>query len=235
MKPILFNTEMVRAILDGRKTVTRRCIKPKYSNTHFEYRTDKYGTQFVEMQNDEEGITYGVHEDGSCWRGMKGFLIPKPKYEVGDTLYVREAWSNYEERTPYYLYKANYEDGQEGFWFEQEQENWIDLPKWKPSIHMPKEAARIFLRVTNVRIERLREITTEDCFNEGALTSESYHNFDDDLMQPCVPFDFFERLWNSKIKKNELNQYGWDANPYVFAYEFEVISKEEAMKESEEG
>ncbi len=208
MKPILFNTEMVQAILDGRKTVTRRIIKGLPQNAErIEWLTNSgnaksYGVAIFEINDNR-----------------KDFKVP---CLVGDILYVRETWQKSPAGT--YLYKTdnngNLSNGH--------------VDKWKPSIHMPKEAARLFLRITDVRIERLQSISGNDCFREGALTLKTYHNFDGDMMQSCVPYDFFADVWNSTLKKNELEQYGWDANPYVWVYKFEVISKEEAMKESEE-
>ena len=92
VKPILFNTDMVRAILDGRKTVTRRCVKYKYSNTEMKMHTDKYGTRLIEIQKDIEGETHGKNPDGSTWQKLLGYVEPKPPYQPGDILYVRETF-----------------------------------------------------------------------------------------------------------------------------------------------
>lgn len=140
IKPILFNTEMVRAILDGRKTCTRRLVK------------------FLPGENSQ---WTGYIKDGlMLYNGRNEPCIRKAPYQPGDTLYVRETW----KKAPngYYYY----EDWQRG--------DIADLTKWKPSIHMPKEAARIWLRVTDVRVERLQEINAEGIRNEG-ISSMAVH------------------------------------------------------------
>ena len=86
---------------------------------------------------------------------------------------------------------------------------------WKPSIHMPKEAARIWLKVTNVRVERLQEITSEQIYREG-VEVEYPHALNGEEKRYA-----FSTLWNSTIKKSDLDRYGWDANPYVWVIEFE--------------
>lgn len=137
-KPIRFSTEMVRAIQDGRKTVTRRVVKPKYTNTK------------IILQNGKVFETAGTPTTTAA--------IKFP-YQVGDILYVRETW-NYipeTENDGFFIYAA---DGHR------------DIFRWHPSIHMPKEAARVFLRVTRVRVERLRDITDEQAISEG-FTSRS--------------------------------------------------------------
>lgn len=206
MKPILFNTEMVQAILDGRKTVTRRCVKHEINVF------EKNGEMLV---YDHRFLFDFV---------LDAYIKSQARYKKGDVLYVRETWGDYDGEASYYLYKADYTEGQKGFWFEKEHIHWVELPKWKPSIHMPKEAARIFLRVTDVKIGRLQDITLSDVLKEG-LEIEKY------VSTPLMKK--FSNLWDTTVDKKEINRYGWNANPYVWVYEFEVISKAEAIKESE--
>ena len=209
MKPILFNTEMVRAILDGRKTVTRRCVKYKYSNTEMQMRTDKYGTSLIEIQKDVEGETFGKNEDGTTWRKLLAYIEKVPPFKVNDILYVRETWNEWEGG---YVYKA---------WNEPFHQVGA-YGTWRPSIHMPKEAARIFLKVTGVRVERLHDMTGSDAVREG--TKETF---------PPLAVDEFRDIWDSTIKKDQLQYYSWDANPYVWVIEFEVIDKAAALKEGQ--
>lgn len=209
MKPILFNTEMVKAILDGRKTVTRRVIKPQptYSpRDGFTWNGCAYGTDFP-----------------PTFRGAGYNLCCAAPFKVNDILYVRETWSDHyepnEEGKPelQYCYKA---DG-------------IDIKaeclpgennRWYPSIHMPKAAARIFLKVIGVHVERLRDITQEDAIKEGITVAEF------DKEGGFYERDEFIDLWDTTIKKDQLQYYGWNANPYVWVIEFEVIDKA-ALKE----
>lgn len=198
MKPILFNTEMVQAILDRKKTVTRRVIKGLPQDA-----------KRIGWDMDTGNIkSYGE----AMFQSNCIMITKKCKYLIGDILYVRETWQKSPAGT--YLYKTdnsgNLSNGH--------------VYKWEPSIHMPKEAARIFLRVTDVKIERLQDITLSDVLKEG-LEIEKY------VSTPLMKK--FSNLWDTTVNKKEINQYGWDANPYVWVYEFEVISKEEAMKESE--
>lgn len=196
MKQILFNTEMVRAILDGRKTCTRRVIKPQ------PYGKCTYPLGFVTDSTEKKEVGcfgFGVDECGGS------IQYAKPSYQPGDILYVRETWKN--APNGYYYY-------------EDWQKNDIaDVTKWKPSIHMPKEAARIWLKVTNVRVERLQEITTNQIEQEGVET-EYPHVLNGEEKKYA-----FQNLWNSTIKKSDLDRYGWDANPYVWVIEFERCEK----------
>ena len=221
MKPILFNTEMVRAILDGRKSVTRRIIKPQPLNAH------------TFMDFDEENNTMyflcGEIQDGVC-RDF-GYEAKVP-YRIGDILYVRETWQyvydldvceNILDGTGKYVYAAD------GF---NPYNTWIggdgvkrDHMPWRPSIHMPKEAARIFLRVTDIGMERLQYITPEQCVIEG-LQKKTLDEIGSEFMR-----GMFSDLWDSTIKKADIDRYGWNANPWVYVIEFERISKEEAYDE----
>lgn len=229
VKPILFNTDMVKVILDGRKSCTRRCVKYKYSNTEMKIRTDKYGTRIVEIQKDIEGETFGKNPDGSTWHKLLGYIEPKAPYKKGDILYVRETWQYlYEldgneqviEDTGKYYYAAT--DTIPFNTYVDENGVRHDHAPWRPSIHMPKEAARIWLKVTDVRVERLQEITTNQIEQEGVET-EYPHVLNGEEKKYA-----FQNLWNSTIKKSDLATYGWDANPWVWVIEFERCEKPES-------
>lgn len=199
--PILFNTEMVRAILDGRKTCTRRLIKPQPDKKHI------YPLGFVTDSTEKKEVGcfgFAANEYG----GSIQYVKPPYRYAPGDILYVRETW----KKAPngYYYY----EDWQ--------RNDIADVTKWKPSIHMPKEAARIWLKVTNVRVERLQEITIDGIRNEG-ISSMAVHAGDME-----IALKEWKNLWNSTIKKTDLDSYGWEANPWVWVIEFERCEKPEA-------
>lgn len=166
---------MVKAILEGRKTQTRRIIKPQPNAWH---------------------------------KFNNGFLIPelggekiKCPYQIGQTLWVRETWAesiNSKRHGNTYIYKA---DG------------WEYPFKWKPSIFMPRWASRFNIEVTNIRVERLQDISVEDCKKEG-IEIDYFLAFGN-------PEQFFKTsfkiLWDSINKKRG---YGWDVNPYVWVLEF---------------
>ena len=197
MKPILFNTDMVRAILAGRKTVTRRVVRP----------------QPTPDETNPHQVCKNIG-DGTCFYfdcpGFDGVGPYKLRYRTGDVLYVRETWLSYEQDHiidgKKYAYKAD----------ETSESDRIRKEygyKWHPSIHMPKEAARIFLRVTNVRVERLRDITDEQVIAEGVNRNE-----------------WFSDIWDTTIKPADRALYGWVANPWCWVIQFERISKEEAER-----
>ena len=196
MKPILFNTQMVQAILDGRKTTTRRIIK----------NVEPFGKVLATPK----GI---FSKEGLARHGQ---------YHIGDILYVRETWKLYEKRfgkgeqchlEKFYGYKAD----------ENNPKNPSEFydGNWKPSIHMPKDAARIFLKVTSVKVERLQDITDDGCKAEGCY-------------MPCYEVGtnkekndktLFKIIWDSTLKKEQIDQYGWNTNPWVWVIEFERCEK----------
>lgn len=195
VKPILFNTEMVRAILDGIKGSTRRIVKGFIPNDAVWGYTAFTPKGYISCR--------GTFADGY---GEKFFKLP---CEPGNILYVRETW----KKAPngYYYY----EDWQ--------RNDIADVTKWKPSIHMPKEAARICLKVTDVRVERSQEITIDGIRNEG-ISSMAVHAGDME-----IALKEWKNLWNSTIKKTDLDSYGWDANPWVWVIEFERCEKPEGV------
>ena len=203
---ILFNTEMVRAILEGRKTVTRRCVKPKSKNA----------CGFFVITRKSDGAFMGVYDYDE---NEMMFESPQtqPAY-VGDILYVRETWCDDRQFT---------HDDTPGRYFYKASESDDFTSKWHPSIHMPKEAARIWLKVKDVRVERLQEITEEHAQKEGCQGTFVGDGSCMGSGWDVSPVDEFSKLWDSTIKKSELNRYGWDANPWVWVIEFERCEKPE--------
>ena len=206
IKPILFNTEMVRANLDGRKTCARRLVR------------------FLPEENPQ---WTGYIRDGlMLYNGRNEPCITKTPYQPGDILYVRETF--YED-VDCILYKA---DNEKLTGYRNMRGEDI-VVKWRPSIHMPKEAAQIWLKVTDVRVERLQEITEDGAKAEG-ISEEwarswwhpTYYD-PDSGGYPRYRDTFALDLWNSNIKKSALDKYGWDANPWVWVIEFERCEKPE--------
>ncbi len=236
MKPILFNTAMVKAILEEKKTCTRRLIKNKYTNADIKFWEHKGKKILVYAQNDVPEPK--INEDGSKTMKVRYMEEIEAPFKVGDILYVRETWAN--TWTPDgevgFVYKADGEPKDFPYWGNAKQGK---HEVWMPSIHMPKEAARIFLKVTSVRAERLKDITDEGCLNEGIReftkdgvvkkydTEPNMYSWE---KMPRTPREAYEKLWNSTLKfilKREWN--GWtnlfEFNPWVWVIEFERVEK----------
>lgn len=220
--PILFNMEMVRAILNGRKTCTRRLVKlPSY------------------IKQQEDGL-YTLWAEGTCYENQyleEIIEYIKTPYQPGDILYVRETWfyeNHMENKTAgepdlpsgryknRYIYRADNPDYPVNIG--------VGAYGWHPSIHMPKEAARIWLKVNDIRVERLQEITDEQVKREGIQYDECPTGFtwkQETYMHNCytTPIGAMQALWNSTIKKSDLDRYGWNANPWVWVIEFERCNK----------
>lgn len=192
---------MVRAILNGRKTVTRRICKDGD-----DYTVPDMGFYSADRR------TYAVHSYADTEHKYKLSIVERPcPICLGDILYVREAWGKgYEDDT--YIYKAD--------------DKLAELPAFKesskmiyhPSIHMPKEAARIWLKVIDVRVERLQDITDEQATKEGC----------DDYTSTALGFF---NIWDSTIKKADIGRYGWDANPWVWVIEFSRCERPDEFEE----
>lgn len=217
--PILFSTPMVQAILDGRKTQTRRILNPQPSDSWMDNvrKITPNGRMF-----DRNGQIFWISD------GADGEI--KPKAKPGHLLWVRE--THIETPGGKFHYKADISDEKDS-----NRKGYIDIgeswAKWKPSIHMRKGGARIWLRVTDVRVERLNEISEEDAFDEGC--EERYHRCSgmgyyeaggDTHECKCMAWDRepvvmgYADLWES------INGEGsWALNPWVWVYTFEVVSK----------
>ncbi len=227
IKPILFSTEMVQAILEGRKTQTRRILKPQpdfnkawenlgFSENKFGIKTD-LEIPDIDVTGNFLGVSSPIEIDGFKATGLCIPNIPI-KIHKGDILWVRETWQttwNENKKSWDTIYKA---DG--GYWIDDD-----GIMKWKPSIHMPKKRARIFLEVTNVRVEPLQEISEEDAIAEGVervSIAPFVHRFKNYLCNNKFigPKESFKTLW---MKINGIDS--WKANPWVWVYEFKVVEK----------
>ena len=229
IKPILFNAEMVRATLDGRKNCTRRINKD--ANDYVVPDMDFY---------DSDKRTYAVHNYADKEHTDKLSTAERTcPICPGDILYVRETWCDdrpftHDDTPGQYFYRAD-------TMYPRKGDHVYMNVKWHPSIHMPKEAARIWLKVTDVRVERLQDIDDDGVWDEGfrftppCLTRVSADGHTCDLDGPCTSHikycdmtmgELFGReLWNSTIKKSDIDRHGWDANPYVWVIEFERCEK----------
>lgn len=221
LKPILFNSEMVKAILDGRKTMTRRIIQPQpkyWGDGVYECPYPKHEIIGPEMYSpikiDKNGDVCAGDEVFGIY-SLDGEYGCKSPYSVGDVLWVRETWSTIGEWTTIdpetgcfdgYIYKADWDS--------------FEHPKWHPSIHMPLEAARLFLRVTNVRAERVQDISRQDCEREGMAYTNGRGLGEDFYNAFCLTP--FMSLWNDLYGKRG---YGWDKNPWIWVIEFECIKE----------
>lgn len=186
--PIRFNTHMVRAILDGEKTSTRRII-------------EGINKQKNNLLNDIKEI-----------------------YRLGQTLYVKETWCDrwlpdgYLNGRERYGYKADCVETQYSYGY------WGDAEKgkhgiWKPNTFMPKEAARIYLKVTDIDTQRLQDITENQAKSEGVFLSKYY--IEENLTPNYIAL--FKGIWNLMLSNKNYNLYNWEINPWVWAIQFEVV------------
>lgn len=220
-RPILFSCEMVRAILGGRKSMARRVVKIK-----------------------ADGIEPAERYPGEWqpWRG--GERLPTifcPYGEVGERLWVRETWSlcslSQDGRdTVAYRADGAIHDTANDIIYEKAPFTIDDLErdqptvkwaKWTPSIHMPRWASRLMLEVTGVRVERLHEITDQDCEREGVVDHYACeepnlesHDPDDCGVHRCNPIADFRRTWDAL---NGPRGFGWDSNPWVWVVSFKRL------------
>lgn len=216
-KGILFNTKMVQAILDGQKKTTRRVMNPQPIHEGGFWKV--YGAGWVDSIPEVTPV-YG-HS-----------LYENAPYKPGDILYVRETWSFLPcMDCPNYIDSLNnagdcdpveYEDRHmiaEGCYLYKESVLEPERVQWRPSIHMPKKAARIWLRVLDVKVEQLQNISGGGLMDEGIDIHKSWYMRD--------AFSEFRELWNSTIKPKDRELYEWSANPWVWVISFERCEKPE--------
>lgn len=204
--PILFSGAMVRALLreieqrGTGKTQTRRIINPQpTSHMPGYWRWD--GPYHGFIQSSEDDLAHNL-------------LVHAARYDVGDRLYVRETWAPLDALThsdPGVQALAN-----RGFFRADESTVEEEISRWRPGIHMPRWASRITLIVTDVRVQRLQEISTADAVAEGALSPPFSDQFAD-----VHAIEMFRCLWDSL---NADRGYGWEANPWVCAISFRPIA-----------
>lgn len=216
-RPILFSAPMVRALLDGRKTQTRRVLKPQ----------PDWLPEVRSTRNGNGPFFWPVGALGQqCGRPV---LAKEARYAVGDRLWVRETWCegfDYDEDDK----PLNCDSGPRIFyaasecprWYDTDADEWRDSPKWRPSIFMRRAASRLTLTVTDVRVERLQDISEEDAIAEGiehVTTTNSghfYRNFQNPDC-PLMAYGAYRSLWDS------INGDGaWEANPWVTAISFSI-------------
>jgi len=198
-RPILFTGAMVRALLDGSKTQTRRVVKLPHENPLGEWEPATFGGE--DGGRTAAGET--IPEQGGIWHTRTGESLACPYGQPGDRLWVRETWAPHPDFIPashYAVYRAD-----------PECEH--DVDRWRPSIHMPRWASRIVLEITGVRVERLQDIGTEEIEAEGVVTSDA------DIMQHGCRARVLDwiRLWESTGGS-------WDGNPWVWVIEFKRVA-----------
>lgn len=223
IRPILFNTEMVRAILDGRKTQTRRAVKEFAGEEILSVRAPD-GTEIGKYGRDGWRGKLPDRHDGNTY-----CVEAKPPCKVGNILWVRETWNG--DWCDHYIYKA---DGGSAVSAGYDKE-----PRWHPSIHMPKQAARIFLRVTDMRVERLQDIDNAGAIAEGCDGRGDRPSSGTDGTLSIVPYDFsverFQTVWDKTVSKNpckfKRNPWYWKDNPWVWVITFERCEKPDVWGE----
>jgi hypothetical protein len=204
-RPILFSGPMVRAILEGRKTQTRRVVKPPRGKLVWDLsRATNENVGYLKAPffhpDDEEELR------GRIWC---------PYGQEGDRLWVRETWA-----------WSGIDEIQDDVWYRASPINvdgeWPPNVRWRPSIHMPRWASRILLEVTGVRVERVQDISGVDCLSEGfgpgGVNPKMGRRWASAL---CLGRDHFREAWDSI---NAKRGFGWDANPWVWVVEFRKVA-----------
>lgn len=236
---IIFNAEMVRAILDGRKTQTRRIMKPQPVPIN----SGANHVWYCEKIDASLDVKDALQDGNVGWYGLISSVCPLGG--VGDRLWVRETfallgnedgvcvdWNDrivYDEKEAARIYRASCEqkDGDYGLWSIPDDADWkphTDNHKydgtWRPSIHMPRWASRILLEITGVRVERLQDISQADAISEGAPPSHPSI----DAVSREYGFPDFSRSWFGQTWWHIYGKENWQANPWVWVIEFRRVT-----------
>lgn len=223
-RPILFSTPMVQAILENRKTMTRRTKGLE----KFNLSPDRF--RYDGIEEGYKALGHAMEQLDENGKETEKYFQVIPAYNIGDVLWVRETFREIEQDfgKPRYEYKAT------------ETINLND--KWKPSIFMPKQACRIFLRLKSIRVERLQDVSEEDVKEEGIIIPKNGENILWELGKENSAFSFMDKSWRNRHREYHSSKEvffchwaelwckingrdSWNQNPYVFVYEFEQIEK----------
>lgn len=239
---MIFNSEMVRAILDGRKTQTRRIMKVQPES-------NQLGLLLITDSTKHSDIgKYHWAESNATGNHVRSKLFSSPFGAVGERIWVRETWATLgneegcyvdwednlckgDERSAARIYRASCEQrpGDYGLWSIPDDAYWKPHTKehkfdgaWRPSIHMPRWASRILLEITDVRVERLNAISEEDARAEGIIDGGCLNCGEPEPCGCANPepdaTDAFAYLWQSIY-----GQDNWNANPWVWVIEFKRV------------
>lgn len=207
-KPILFSGPMVKAILEGRKTQTRRIVRdvvlPYHNGFILESTDKKQKLNDAMFSNSIDATTASIYQ------------YARPPYLIGDQLWVRETWCTVPEHDNM---RPSHMPVNSPVWYRAQTDD--DISKWRPSIFMPRWASRITLEVTGVRVERLHDISERDAINEGMPSKNQAMKMaaDAGLDWYNTPTAWFKRLWDSI----NADRSPWESNPWVWVIEFKTI------------
>lgn len=236
-RPILMSTPMVRATLDGSKSITRRIMKPQIKCMHYTFAEAEWRNEPTKWVIDQ---IYGDGTEWFCSLCGNGVTMTRngircPYGKVGDILWVRETFAPWDDNN-HYAYKADGFIERYGAWERDTPKKFHDverIEKWKPGIFMPRSACRIFLEITAIRVERLQDISEEDAEAEGIefMNTQVGRMYKDYVADPSGygdpkhdfpsvgwPIESFKTLWES------INGPGsWEINPWVWVIEFKKV------------
>lgn len=224
-KGVMFAPDMVRAVIQGYKTQTRRIVKRVPESPKAIYDFDENSCSAFMNEHFQVKFDWKTVFHGKTFTDPGFYTHTPPLGKVGDMIYIRETFRELVDCSTGELHSYSY---------------YADMPekfhkkhphKWKPSIHMPRKAARIFLEITNVRIERLNDISKGDAIAEGIERMKNnpceisispfdtwYRNYGQEGFSPMKSTECFKMLWESLSGPGS-----WDLNPWVWVYDFKRV------------